>query len=66
MDKIIEALRASVRPVSTYGVIGSLLYMVVTLGFQYADEEMAKQATSVFFGIVGTVVGVWYGSRTSK
>lgn len=63
---VIEAIRSLVRPVCTLAVMGVFLYMVVILGFRYADKAMSDNMMSTFGGIVGTIVGIWFGGRIAE
>ena len=63
MEKWIELIRALVRPLVSVAVVTCLVILVMKLAFQFADLEITKLVMAEFIGIVGVIVGFWFGQR---
>ena len=66
MDKWLELIRGLIRPyISVTGWTAFLLVAVWAI-IKYIDAALANQIAIGFIGMVGTIVGVWLGSRATK
>ena len=65
MDKWLDFLRGFVRPYVAYILISVFAGLVAYAFVKFGDAEMAKTLIVAFVGIVGTIVGVYFGMRSA-
>ena len=63
MKEKLELLRASVRPVVTYIVVGCIMALGIKLALRFADADMAKTIVVMILGAGTMIIGVWFGGR---
>lgn len=65
-NDILNLVRGAVRPFISVTGWGVFLVIAVIAVLRYLDANLAREIIIGFVGIVGTIVGVWMGSRTAK
>lgn len=66
MEKWLEFLRGLVRPYIAYVFSGVFTGLVVYAFIKFGDADMAKTIIVGFVGIVGAIIGFYYGQRQAK
>ena len=67
LDRVsIEFLRSFVRPFIAYMFSAVFAGLVVYAFVKYGDSEIAKTLIVGFVGIVGTIIGFYYGQRGAQ
>jgi len=66
IDKAIELIRASVRPLVTIVGFFTVCTLVLKLGFQFGDREIALFIIGEFFGFLGAMIAWWFKERSDK
>lgn len=61
----VETIRGLVRPVVTILVVLALVAILVYLVVKFADLDMAKTFAAAFIGLIGPIIGFWFGQRTT-
>lgn len=63
---ILDIVRGAIRPFIS--VTGWIVFLIIAIWacFKYIDASLAKEVIVGFIGIVGTIVGVWMGSRKTS
>ena len=63
---MLDFLRGFVRPFIAYLFSSSFAVLAIYLAIKFATEDIAKYIIVGFVGIVGTIVGVYYGQRGAR
>jgi len=63
---IVEIIRGLVRPIVSLIVVLALVGVVIYLIVKFADLELAKIFAAAFLGLIGPIVGFWFGTRKSS
>ncbi len=63
IDKFLNFIRGSVRPIVTYTVIGYLCALTYKVASQFASEQMALLIVGAFISLVSAIAGFWFASR---
>lgn len=66
MEQWIDLIRSCIRPFISVTGWTAFLIIVVWVAFKFMTAGLANQLIVGFIGIVGTIVGVWLGSRGTK
>ena len=64
--KILEVIRGLVRPILTFGIVGSLVALAIILALRYADKDVAIPLIMFLTGAGATILGYWFGERKAK
>jgi hypothetical protein len=64
--KILDIIRACVRPFIAISGWAVFLVIVIIIMNRFLDAEMAKQFAYVFTGAITTIIGVYIGERKAK
>lgn len=64
MDKWLDLIRGCIRPYISVTGWTAFLAIAIWAAIKYLDATLAREVIVGFIGIVGTIVGVWLGSRT--
>ena len=66
IQNLIDFLRAFVRPYIAYLYASVLAGLVIYAFIKYGNADMAQTLIIGFVGIMGTIVGVYYGLRGAE
>ena len=66
IEKITEFMRAAVRPIITLVGFFTVCALVLKLGFQFGDRELAVFVLGEFFGFIGAMIAWWFRERSQK
>jgi len=61
----VETLRALVRPVVTFAVVGTLVWIVLK-ATGLMDAATSKEVLFFFLGVASTIIAFWFGARQNK
>lgn len=63
IDKILDFIRGSVRPIVTYMVVGVLCILTYRIGFKFATEQIALLIIGAFISLTATLSTYWFVTR---
>jgi len=61
--KIIDLIRAIVRPYVTISGWTAILVLAIVLGIKFADKDLALALVGIVTGTMATVIGFWFRDR---
>lgn len=64
--KVIEFVRAFVRPYIAYIIISVIVAMAIYLVIKFADADMAKQIITFILATGATITGFYFGERSQR